>query len=182
LLEEITELKKKLERSNEVINNEKVYVLQTENDCLKLENLKLIKRYKALSKKTRENIDDDIVFDYDTDDDELHVVTSREIKNYGNIITSLRKNIKNKAGTYTIDGKDYDKLEGTRQEVWDEIAYQTSGTLKKTELLINKSGVIVSKRKSMAETHLNRLLHCGINKPSKVESEVDRTLPLEPLK
>jgi len=173
LLEEITELKKKLERSNEVINNEKVYILQTENDCLKLENLKLIKRYKALSKKTRENIDDDIVFDYenDTDEDELHVVTTTEIKNYGNLITSLRKNIKNKAGVYTIDGKDYAKLEGTRQEVWDEIAYQTSGTLKKSELLINKSGVIVSKRKSMAETHLNRLLHCGVNKTQKLRSE-----------
>ena len=54
----------------------------------------------------------------------------------------------------------------------------TIRTLKKSELLINKSGLIVSKRKSMAETHLNRLLHCGINKPSKVESQVDRTLPL----
>jgi hypothetical protein len=173
LLEEITELKKKLERSNEVINNEKVYVLQTENDCLKLENLKLIKRYKALSIKTRENIEDDIVFDYedDTDDDELHVVTTTEIKNYGNLITSLRKNVKNKAGIYTINGKNYAKLEGTRQEVWDEIAYQTSGTLKKSDLIINKSGVIVSKRKSMAETHLNRLLHCGVNKTQKLRSE-----------
>jgi hypothetical protein len=170
LLEEIKELKSKLERSNEVINNEKLYILQMDNDCLKLENLKLIKRYKALSKKTRENIDDDIVFDYDddTDDDELRVVTTTEIKNYGNLITSLRKNVKNKAGTYTIDGKDYAKLEGTRQEVWDEIAYQTSGTLKKKELIINKNGVIVSKRKSMAETHLNRFVNCGVNKPPKL--------------
>lgn len=174
LLEEITELNKKLERSNEVINNEKLYILQTENDCLKLENLKLIKRYKALSKKTRENIDDDIVFNYedDTDDDELHVVTKTEIKNYGNLITSLRKNVKNKAGTYNIEGKVYAKLEGTRQEVWDEIAYQTSGTLKKSELLINKSGAIVSKRKSMAETHLNRLVLCGVNKPPKLGTEI----------
>ena len=170
LLEENKELKNKLERSNEVVNNEKAYILQTDNDRLKLENLKLIKRYKALSIKTRENIDDDsdIVFDYEEDEDELHIITTTEIKNYGNVIPSLKKNIKNKTGTYDIGGKNYAKLEGTRQEVWDGIAHQTSGALLKHELIINKNGQIVSKRKSIAETHLKRLVQCGVNKPSKL--------------
>ena len=170
LLQENSELKDKLEKSNEAINNEKVYILQTDNDRLKLENLKLIKRYKALSIKTRENIDDDsdIVFDYEEDEDELHIITTTEIKNYGNVIPSLKKNIKNKTGTYDIGGKNYAKLEGTRQEVWDGIAHQTSGALLKHELIINKNGQIVSKRKSIAETHLKRLVQCGVNKPSKL--------------
>ena len=167
LLEENKELKNKLERSNEVVNNEKLYILQTDNDRLKLENLKLIKRYKALSKKTRENIEDDIVFD-----DELHLVNTIEIKDYGNMIPSLRKNIKNKAGTYDIDGKNYAKLEGTRQEVWDGIAHQTSGALLKHELIINKNGQVVSKRKSMTETHLKRLVQCGVNKPPELATEM----------
>ena len=159
LLQENSELKDKLEKSNEAINNEKVYILQTDNDRLKLENLKLIKRYKALSKKTRENIDDE---------DELHIITTTEIKDYGNVIPCLKKNIKNKAGTYDIGGKNYAKLEGTRQEVWDGIAHQTSGALLKHELIINKNGQIVSKRKSIAETHLKRLVQCGVNKPSEL--------------
>jgi hypothetical protein len=173
LLEENKELKNKIERSNEVVNNEKLYILQTDNDRLKLENLKLIKRYKALSKKTRENIEDDIVFDYDDDDeDELHVITTTEVKDYGNMIPSLRKNIKNKAGTYDIDGKNYAKLEGTRREVWDGIAHQTSGALLKHELIINKNGQVVSKRKSMTETHLKRLVQCGVNKPLELATEM----------
>ena len=189
LLQENIELKDKLEKSNEDINKEKVYILQTDNDRLKLENIKLIKRYKALSKKTRENIDDDIVLgvlpprphlidgsvcgrkemgDEGGIHDELHVITTTEIKDYGNVIPSLKKNIKNKAGTYDIGGKNYAKLEGTRQEVWDGIAHQTSGALLKHELIINKNGEIVSKRKSIAETHLKRLVQCGVNKPSKL--------------
>lgn len=169
LLQENSELKDKLEKSNEAINNEKVYILQTDNDRLKLENLKLIKRYKALSKKTRENIDDDndIVFDYEHDD-YLQFITRDEIKDYGNVIPSLKKNIKNKTGTYDICGKNYAKLEGTRQEVWDGIAHQTSGALLKHELIVNKNGQIVSKRKSIAETHLKRLVQCGVNKPSEL--------------
>lgn len=95
LLQENSELKDKLEKSNEAINNEKVYILQTDNDRLKLENLKLIKRYKALSKKTRENIDDDndIVFDYEHDD-YLQFITRDEIKDYGNVIPSLKRILK----------------------------------------------------------------------------------------
>ena len=185
LLQENSELKDKLEKSNQAINNEKVYILQTDNDRLKLENIKLIKRYKALSIKTRENIDDDIVFDYEEDEDELHIITTTEIKDYGNVIPSLKKNIKNKTGTYDIGDKNYEKLEGTRQEVWDGIAHQTSGALLKHELIINKNGDIVSKRKSIAETHLKRLVQYGVNKPSKLitqkfATECDSTLPLHP--
>ena len=45
---------------------------------------------------------------------------------------------------YYIGEKQYQLLEGTRQEVWDGKAYKTSGGLLKHNLIINKLGNIVS--------------------------------------
>jgi hypothetical protein len=50
--------------------------------------------------------------------------------------------------TYEKGGKSYDKAEGTRAEVWHGTAHHTPGGLKKTDLLMNKWGRIVSKAKS----------------------------------
>jgi len=44
-------------------------------------------------------------------------------------------------------------------QVWDGIAYQTSGALKINNFIINKNGNIVSKRKSIIETDKNRFLN-----------------------
>jgi len=162
LLNENKLLKLNLEKSNEINNTDTLFILKTDNSRLKLENIKLIKRYKALSRQTNETIiDDDIFFE---DNMQPQLITQSDINNYGNIIVSLKKHMKNKQGTYDIDGKQYELLEGTRQEVWDKKAYKTSGGLLKHNLIINKLGHIVSKRKSISETHLKRLFTCGVNK------------------
>jgi hypothetical protein len=164
LLEDNRTLKQELEKANQINNTEKIYILQTENTRLKLENLKLIKRFKALSIKTNETVDDsDILVEPN--------ITQQDVNSYGNVITSLKKIIKNKDGMYDIGEKQYELLEGTRQEVWDEKAYKTSGGLLKHNLIINKLGNIVSKRKSMSETVNKRLVVCGVNKPS-VETDI----------
>lgn len=67
-------------------------------------------------------------------------------------IPNVRKRIKQfqkqKDNFYYINDKKYEKLIGTRQEVWDSIAYKTSGELTKQDFLINKNGEVVSKTKS----------------------------------
>lgn len=52
-------------------------------------------------------------------------------------------------GVYHIDGNIFTMLCGTRQEVWDNEAYKTVGGLTKHDLIMNKSGKIVSKVKYM---------------------------------
>jgi len=55
---------------------------------------------------------------------------------------------KQKDNFYYINDEKYEKLIGTRQEVWDSIAYKTAGELTKQDFLINKKGEVVSKIKS----------------------------------
>lgn len=66
--------------------------------------------------------------------------------------TRVRKRIrqfqKQKDNFYYINDQKYEKLIGTRQEVWDSIAYKTAGELTKQDFLINTKGEIVSKIKS----------------------------------
>ena len=50
-------------------------------------------------------------------------------------------------GLYHIDDHIFTMLCGTRQEVWDNKAYKTVGGLTKHDLIMNKSGNIVSKAK-----------------------------------
>ena len=53
-------------------------------------------------------------------------------------------------GGYTVGGKKYKMLVGSRAQVWNGTAQKTSygrAGLKKTDLLMNKWGRIVSKRK-----------------------------------
>ena len=169
LLEENRNLKMKLEKANQVNNTENVFILKTENSRLKLENLKLIKRYKTLSKKTNQQVnEDEILVDADI---QSSPIAQNDLNNYSTVITTLKKIMKNSSGTYDVGGKQYELLLGTRQEVWDGKAYKTSGGLLKTELILNKHGAIVSKRKSISETQLNRLVTCGVNKTPDLSIE-----------
>ena len=169
LLEENRGLKLNLEKANQINNTENVFILQTENSRLKLENLKLIKRYKSLSKKTNQHInEEDILVD---DDIQSNPIAQNDLNNYTSVISTLKKIMKNSSGTYDIGGKQYELLEGTRQEVWDGKAYKTPGCLLKHELILNKHGNIVSKRKSILERQNNRLVLCGVNKPPKIVVE-----------
>jgi hypothetical protein len=91
-----------------------------------------------------------------------------EIENYkigdNEINHDFIKLIKNKDGVYNIYGKIYQQLNGTREEVYNGISYRTSGGLLKDDLLINKVGKFVSKKKCIQETINNRFEKCGVNK------------------
>jgi hypothetical protein len=55
----------------------------------------------------------------------------------------------------------FDRLIGSRAEVWHGSAYKTSGGLTKSDLLQNKSGRIVSKAKHSSAKRENRLVKAG---------------------
>ena len=57
-----------------------------------------------------------------------------------------------------------EKICGSREEVWNGKAYKTTGGLIKENLLMHKSGKIISKRKCIQETNYNRFIICGVNK------------------
>ena len=50
-------------------------------------------------------------------------------------------------GKYHINGQVFEKLIGSRAQVWHGTAYKTAYGLKKDGLLMNKNGRIVSKKK-----------------------------------
>jgi len=64
-------------------------------------------------------------------------------------------------GHYHINGRKYELLEGSRAQVWHGTAYQTPGVLKKDDLIMNKNGRIVSKRKHTTAKREKRLVKAG---------------------
>jgi hypothetical protein len=64
-------------------------------------------------------------------------------------------------GMYHIHGKKYQKITGTRAEVWHGTAYETTGNIKKHELMMNKHGRIVSKIKHATAKKEKRLVKAG---------------------
>ena len=64
-------------------------------------------------------------------------------------------------GMYVIRGKKYELLEGSRAQVMHGTAYKTSGELKKDDLMKNKEGRIVSKKKHMTAKKEKRLVKAG---------------------
>jgi hypothetical protein len=61
----------------------------------------------------------------------------------------------------TVNGKTYEMLVGSRAQVWHGTAHKTSGGLKKSDLLMNKSGHIVSKAKHATAKKEMRLVKAG---------------------
>ena len=110
-------------------------LLRDENIKLKAQNLRIIKKYKSNSDSDSESVN----------------VTNQEVLDYGIVINQIRKKRRDRHedGFFHIDGRLYPILEGTRNEVWDCKAYQTSGGLIKTDFVINQHGKIVSKSKSI---------------------------------
>ena len=68
---------------------------------------------------------------------------------------------KSSDGLYHIKGRKYPELVGSRLKVWNGTAYKTSGNLTKKDLLRNKNGRIVSKKKHNTEKKGKRLLKHG---------------------
>lgn len=69
-------------------------------------------------------------------------------------------------GKYHIHGKSYEMLEGSRAQVMHKTAYKTSGGLTEAQLMFNKHGRIVSKKKHNTAKKEKRLEKAGF-KPKK---------------
>ena len=161
LLSENRILKAKLNENGDAL------LLKVENDKLKLENIKLIKKYNTLLRKTNTSIGD--AEDMSGYHDEISETIEKSYEQSISKVKSGFKNItRNKDGKYHIHGKIYEKLTGTREEVFNEIAYRTSGELNKDDLIVNKSGKIVSKKKVIYETNKNRFEEINLKKQKKV--------------
>jgi len=65
--------------------------------------------------------------------------------------------VKGEDGKYHKGGESFEKLEGSRAEVMHGKAYKTKGGLVKKDLMYNKNGEIVSKKKSVAAKKEKRL-------------------------
>jgi hypothetical protein len=160
LLEENKELKRKIG------DNTQDYIISLKRELkgLKKDNMKLIKK---LNKQIQMghavplhvNAEQDDEDDEDKDDDEN--VTEEEIENYNTLSAAIKsKNMMrdNTDGKYHIKGGIYEKIRGTREEVWCGTAYQTTGELKKRDLEMNKHGRVVSKVKMITATIDNRFI------------------------
>ncbi len=64
-------------------------------------------------------------------------------------------------GKYHIQGQKYEVLEGSRAQVWHGTAHQTPGGLTKHNIMMNKNGRIVSRRKHATAKRENRLVKAG---------------------
>ena len=145
ILEENKALKKQISEIQAANHLHELILVKADNARLQVENAKLIKKYNTLSKRAPEA-------------DSLHCMVPPTIPlQSGQVLSAFKKNMRNKQGTYTIAGQDYQKNEGTRQEVWDGIAYQTSGLLLKDDLILNKNGKLISKKKCILAAEQNHL-------------------------
>ena len=147
ILDENAFLRQKFSDKNIINSVDKSIYLTNENEKLKMDNIRLMRKCCRLANKNNIEMNDIIE----------PQVSTKDVENYGKIAHSLKKIYKNSEGFYNIDSKSYPKLFGTRQEVWDETAYKTTGCLIKSELTINKKGKIISIKKSVQETVFNRL-------------------------
>ncbi len=73
----------------------------------------------------------------------------------------VKKHMKADDGKYHINGTEFELLEGSRAQVWHGTAYKTPGGLLKSNLMMNKHGRIVSKRKHTTAKKDKRLVKAG---------------------
>tara|TARA_Y100000780_G_C13691741_1_gene419834 strand:- start:4514 stop:4867 length:354 start_codon:yes stop_codon:yes gene_type:complete len=73
----------------------------------------------------------------------------------------VKRHSKQEDGKYHIGNKKYQLLEGSRAQVWHGTAYKTAGGLLKHDLLQNKHGEIVSKKKHNTAKREKRLEKAG---------------------
>ena len=147
LLEENRELKKQLCYSSTLglgPTPEYISSLKKEIKELKEENIKIIKKY-----HTR------------VSDHPLAPSNSIQDKGSEGTCCPRNKNITrdNIDGKYHVEGNKFEKIRGTREEVWCGTAYQTTGELKKIDLELNKHGKIVSKIKLITATLTNNFVN-----------------------
>ena len=73
----------------------------------------------------------------------------------------MTKYSRTSTGKYSVSGKTFEMLIGTRAQVWHGTAYKTSGGLSKPNLMQNHAGRIVSKAKHATAKKEMRLLKHG---------------------
>ena len=177
LLEENKELKRKIG------DNTPDYIISLKREIkgLKEENMKLIKKINKqiqrghavplpLPLPLHVNVEQD-------DEDEDVNVTENELENYNTLSAAIksRNMMRDRTdGKYHINGNTYEKIRGTREEVWCGTAYQTTGELKKRELEMNKHGRVVSKVKMITATIDNRFIKYGVSNPSQLKSNIEK--------
>ena len=120
----------------------------------KIENLE--KKNNILDRVCDTNIFIDDPIDDETSEEEIIVEEEEEeVEPKLKTFKKIRQFDKAKDGKYYIDSVVYDKLLGTREEVWNGTAYKTSGGLLKNDLMISRSvnnaEKIISKAKSRME-------------------------------
>lgn len=64
-------------------------------------------------------------------------------------------------GTFHISGHKFEHLRGSRRQVWNKTAHKTDGGLTRSDLIKNKWGNIVSKRKHFTAKRQKRLEKAG---------------------
>jgi hypothetical protein len=157
ILEENKALKREIAQLQATTHTNELILLKADNARLHIENQKLIHKYNTLNKSsttTAHSAITDVLLANCTVP--LPPAPVNPIQP-GQVLQAFKKNMKNKQGVYIIAGQEYQKNEGTRQEVWDGIAYQTTGLLHKHDLILNKDGKIVSKKKCIAGATQNHL-------------------------
>jgi len=120
-------------------------LLEEENQKLKKENSKFIKKYKPKS-----NVLD---MTQNNEENDPPTITDGE---YTDATSSMKRIARRSDGFYYIGRNKYKECFGSREEVWNGDAYKTTGGLTKADLIINKNGKIVSKRKFIYEKTSNR--------------------------
>ena len=73
----------------------------------------------------------------------------------------MTKYSRTSTGKYSVSGKTYEVLIGTRAQVWHGTAYKTTGGLTKSDLMQNKAGRIVSRAKHNTAKREKRLVKAG---------------------
>jgi hypothetical protein len=73
----------------------------------------------------------------------------------------MKRPTKNNDGIYVIKGKEYSRLIGKKDQVYNGSAYKTTGGLKKEDIFKNKHGRYVSKKKHFTAKKENRLVKAG---------------------
>jgi hypothetical protein len=139
-------------------------LLIEENQKLKIENIKFIKKYK-LDKNIHT---DGVNIPHPTE----NIITIND-NVYNNVTNSMKKIFKSADGFYYIDGIKFNKCFGSREDVWNGTSYKTSGGLKKNDLLINKLGCIISKKKFILEKQYNRLHDVNMRKKANARDNQD---------
>ena len=148
-------------------NMNELVLLRAENKNLKIENLRIIKKYNkgaptfsspASNFTLEPDSESESESEYESEPDSV-TVNKKEIENYGIVINEIRTKRRDKSadGFFHIDGRIYELLEGTRTDVWNGKAYKTAGGLIKNDLLVNKDGKIVSKCKYIDGISNNKL-------------------------